>query len=210
MSIGFTATFFIGIVMVIRRRGGAWRYFKWAIGLFVALIIVAQFSPEQVEEATKEKKVPEETKATPTKTPSTAKTEKSEIVSKDKTKESDESGIDTNVFEYAEKVEVTNAIELNDHVTIFVFMNEEVKPGLAVQHVVNQTYDFIQQKDMTNAKTISVNVKQGDLKTAMFTVHTEKFVPDDDEPMSDAVMKASDFEFMNGEVKEYGEIMGTW
>ncbi|MFJ3386673.1 MULTISPECIES: hypothetical protein [unclassified Lysinibacillus] len=45
--------------------------------------------------------------------------------------------IDTSVFEYADAVDVTDAIDLNDHVTLIISMNEAISPGLATQHVVN-------------------------------------------------------------------------
>lgn len=118
--------------------------------------------------------------------------------------------IDTSVFEYAEKVEVTDAIELNDHITLIISMSESTKPGMATQHVVNQTYDFVQQVDVKGAKTIGINVKQGDNKIAQFTVYTDKFKPNDDEPMSDAVIAASEIEFMTDEVKEHGKVMDSW
>ncbi|OLS38262.1 hypothetical protein BTR22_07170 [Alkalihalophilus pseudofirmus] len=118
--------------------------------------------------------------------------------------------IDTSVFEYASQVDVTDAIDINEHVTLFVHMSEDTKPGLATQHVVNQTYDFLQQEEVQDAKTVSVNVKQGEVKIAMFTVNTDQFVPQDDIPMSDVVLEASDIEFMTEEVKQYGENLGTW
>ncbi|OIK11966.1 hypothetical protein BIV60_17070 [Bacillus sp. MUM 116] len=117
--------------------------------------------------------------------------------------------IDTSVFEFAKDVEVTNAIDTNQHLTVFVTMNN-VSPGLATQHVVNQTYDFLQQKDIKGAKTITINVKQGGKKIAMFTVDKNKFKPNDNESMSDCVMKASKMEFMTPEVKEYGSTMKSW
>lgn len=78
---------------------------------------------------------------------------------------------------------------------------------MATQHVVNQTYDFVQQADIKGAKTIGINIKQSEKKIAQFTVHMDKFVPNDDEPMYDAVIATSEMEFMTDEVKEFGETM---
>ena len=122
----------------------------------------------------------------------------------------EESTINTDVFAYATKTEVTDAIDINDHVTVFVYMSEELTPGLASQHVLNQTYDFIQQEDVKDAKTISINVKQGDTKILMYTVEKDKFKTNDEIPMSDLVLEASKVEFMTDEVKEFGEIMEMW
>jgi hypothetical protein len=62
----------------------------------------------------------------------------------------------------------------------------------------------------TRCKNVSVNVKQSEVKIAMFTVNTDQFVPQDDIPMSDVVLEASEIEFMTDEVKQYGENLGTW
>lgn len=118
--------------------------------------------------------------------------------------------IDTSVFEYAQAVDVTNAIDLNNHVTLIISMSEAISPGLATQHVVNQMYDFVQQVDVKGAKTIGINVKQGANKIAQFTVYTDKFVPNDNEPMSDAVIAASEIEFMTVDVKIFGKTIGSW
>jgi flagellar biosynthesis GTPase FlhF len=118
--------------------------------------------------------------------------------------------IDTAIFEYAEKTEVTNAIDINQHVTVFVTMNSEVKPGLAAQHVVNQAYDFLQQTDLTGAKTVTIAVKQSDTKIMQFTVKKDSFVPIDDVPMSECVMKASEIDSMTPEVKEFGSATNSW
>ena len=118
--------------------------------------------------------------------------------------------IDTSVFEYAESVEVTDAIDVNQHVTVFVKMSDKTKPGLATQHVFNQTYNFLQQPDLAGAKTVTVAVKQGELKIAQITVNTELFVPNDKVPMSEVVLQASEVDSMSPEVKEYGTTMDTW
>ncbi|QQP11532.1 hypothetical protein FJQ98_20385 [Lysinibacillus agricola] len=118
--------------------------------------------------------------------------------------------INTSVFEYAQAVDVTDAIDLNNHVTLIISMSEAISPGLATQHVVNQVYDFVQQVDVKGAKTIGINVKQGANKIAQFTVYTDKLVPNDDEPMSDAVIVASEIEFMTDEVKAFGKTIGSW
>ncbi len=64
---------------------------------------------------------------------------------------------------------MTDAIDLNNHVTLIISMSEAISPGLATQHVVNQMYDFVQQVDVKGDKTIGINVKQGAKKNC--TVH---------------------------------------
>lgn len=121
----------------------------------------------------------------------------------------DDKKIDTSVYQYATNVEVTNAIDITQHVTLMIDMPTD-KEGLAFQHVVNQTYDFLQQPDIEGAKTVSVNVRKDGIKIGMFTVNTDKFKPNDQEPMADAVLNASEIEMLSPEVKEFGKVMELW
>jgi hypothetical protein len=194
-------------------------YKNWWVSFFVILIIgvLTSCGEEDTKQSStppnEETKVEEPKKEEPKKEDNPKKETESKVASNNdlnKDKESNKYKIDTSVYSYAKKVDVTDAIELNNHVTVFVHMHEDTKPGLATQHVINQTYDFLQQKDIEGAKTVTVAVKQGDIKIAQFTVNKEKFTPIDDKPMSECVLKASKIEFMTDEVKEYGTIMNTW
>lgn len=183
------------------------------IGIFILFIIigiVSFYSYNKTEVKNEEINAEVNVKEEKDEFSATEQTTESEPddVSEELTEE--ESTINTDVFAYATKTEVTDAIDINDHVTVFVYMSEELTPGLASQHVLNQTYDFIQQEDVKDAKTISINVKQGDTKIFQFTVDTTKFKTDDEIPMSDLVLEASEVEFMTDEVKEFGEIMEMW
>lgn len=177
---------------------------RWKLALLTVLsgmLLIGCSAEETTNEEPKEEKVVKEEKP--------VEKEEKKVEPKEEVKK-EEPEIATDVFSYAEKVEVTDAIDTNQHVTVFVFMSEELTPGLATQHVVNQTYDFLQQTDIEGAKTISVNVKQGELKIAMYTVNKDQFVPNDSEPMASVVMKASTMEFMVPEVEEYGKTMELW
>ncbi|PID23252.1 hypothetical protein CSV61_02055 [Sporosarcina sp. P3] len=118
--------------------------------------------------------------------------------------------ISTDIFKYATDVKVTDAIDINQYVSIIVHMDNTDNEGMAFQHVVNQTYDFLQQPALKEADKVGVNVVIVDRKIGMFEVDTAKFIPNDDVPMSDAVMVASEIEMISPEVKEFGEIMGSW
>lgn len=124
--------------------------------------------------------------------------------------ESEFGEIDTSVFEFAEETEVTDAIEINNYVTVFVDMSEDLTQGMAAQHVVNQTYDFIQQEDLEGANKVSINMRQGGTKLLMFEVDRKAFAPKDDEPMANIVMEYSTIDMMSPEIEEYGAIMGAW
>jgi Sec-independent protein translocase protein TatA len=178
------------------------------VGLLLSIGLVLSACSNDVSEESQEAKTEQNEEKTTEETTQEVDTKKEENVEKEETEEVKE--IDTSVFEYAKNIEITNAIDINEHVTVFVEMSEETAPGLAAQHVINQTYDFIQQDDIEGAKTVSIAVKQGDIKTTQFTVTKDKFTPDDSKPMSEAVLKASEIEFMTDEVKTYGETMGTW
>jgi ABC-type enterochelin transport system substrate-binding protein len=121
---------------------------------------------------------------------------------------SEESGIDTSVFVYAEKVVVTDARDITDHIDLVVHMSEKPTPGLATQHVLTQTYDFLQQKDIQGAKTITIGVMQGDLRISQFTIDVAKFKPTDH--LIKSVLAASTIDKMNDEVKEFGKTMELW
>ncbi len=179
---------------------------------FVLMVIFAQFTDgtkEQAEDKSTDKpKAETKGEAEKPNEQPVVKGVKDEEESNDE--ETQKANISTYVFEYAQKVEVTDAREINDHVTVFIDMSSGPTPGLATQQVVNQTYDFIQLDDLVGAKTVSINVRQKGDKIAMFTVHMDKFVPNDDEPMAQAVMAASDIDFMTEEVKEFGKVMGSW
>jgi outer membrane biosynthesis protein TonB len=162
---------------------------------------------EEAEKAAKQKEEEEEEEEADKKAEAEKAKKKQEAVDKSKAEAKE---IDTAIFAYAEKVDVTNAIDTTQHVTVFVTMNNEVKPGLAAQHVVNQTYDFLQQSDLTGAKTVTIAVKQSDTKIMQFTVNKDSFVPIDDVPMSECVMKASKIDSMTPEVEEFGVVMESW
>ncbi|MDV6377719.1 hypothetical protein ORD22_05500 [Sporosarcina sp. GW1-11] len=117
--------------------------------------------------------------------------------------------IDTSVYEYVSNIDVTDARDINNHITLMIDMKTE-NQGLAFQHVLNQTYDFLQQTDIKDAKTIGINVCVKGNKVGMFTVYPERFQPNDNEPMADVVLVASEVEMVNSEVEEFGRLMELW
>ncbi|WP_102335736.1 hypothetical protein [Salimicrobium jeotgali] len=121
--------------------------------------------------------------------------------------EEEQAKIDTSMYEYTENIEVTDAVELNDHITLIVEMNPEPTPGTAFQHVLDGTYDFLQQEYVQQADTIGINVLQGGAKIAMFTTYPEEFEADEEKPMGNAVLNASEVEAMIDEVKQYAKAM---
>lgn len=123
-------------------------------------------------------------------------------------KEKKESNIDTSVFEYAKNVEVTDSRESTQHINLVASMDPEMGPGLAVQHVVKQSYDFIQQSDVEGADKITVGIMQGDTRIAQYTVDTAKFTAGEDK--IDSVIAASKIEKMESTAKEYGATTGKW
>ena len=100
---------------------------------------------------------------------------------------------------------MTDALEINDHITLMIDMPESNTMGLAFQHVANQTYEFLQQESAKEAKTIGINIRQDGTKIAMFTVHPDKFEENDEAPMAQLVLDASIVEMALPEVEEYAE-----
>jgi len=122
--------------------------------------------------------------------------------------ETKKSTIKTDVFEYAKKVDITDARDTNKHVTATVFMSNELTPGLATQHVLNQSYDFLQQADLKGVDTVTIGVMQGEKRIFQYTVTMKNFVPNDSVSMLDVVLKASKVEKMDPQVQEFAKTIG--
>jgi hypothetical protein len=180
----------------------------WLVSFVVGFIVGFFGDGEQGETEQVDASIQVEKKAEEKTLTETSKNETSEV--KEEKMEIDKSQIDTNVFEYATVVDLTDAIDTNQHVTAKIQIIGDVNPGMAVQDVISQTFDFIQQDDMKGAKTITILVSQNDKKISQYTVQKDKYTPNDDDPMADLVLKASEIEFMSPEVKAYGEAMGSW
>lgn len=175
-------------------------YKKWWFILIVAVFVIGIVAG--ISEEVTETNVPVITKD--------VTTEKEEVeVVEEETKEVEPS-IDTSVFEYATNTEVTDAININQHITVQVHVSEEAEAGMSVLNVVKQSYDFILQEDVKDAKTITIFVTQNDKKIVQYTIQKDKFAPNDNVPMSDLVLKASEIEFMTDEVKTFGKTMESW
>lgn len=116
--------------------------------------------------------------------------------------------IDTSVFVYAKDVKVTNAIEITEHIDVVIYMSDEVKKGLAVHHVISQTYHFLQQDKVKEAKTVTIGVMSGELRIAQITVDMNKFKAG--EYIINSVMDASKIDKIDDEVRDYGEVMELW
>ncbi|MEB1809039.1 MAG: hypothetical protein LPK26_17415 [Bacillaceae bacterium] len=135
-------------------------------------------------------------------------TEESEIeVANTETEEIEEPKeiIDTSMYQYTQEIEVTNAIDITGHVTLIIQMSE-LASGVAFQHVLNHTYEFLQQESIKDAKTIGINVILDGKKIAMFTVNTEDFVEDDNVSMAQLVLDASVVELASQEIEDYAEV----
>lgn len=122
--------------------------------------------------------------------------------------EEDESLINTSVFVYATKVDVTDSRDITEHIDLVVHMKDSVKPGLATQHVFSQAYDFLQQDDIKGAKTVTIGIMTGDQRVAQITVDAAKFKAE--EHLIKSVLSASTIDKMYPEVEEYGQVMELW
>ena len=127
---------------------------------------------------------------------------------KNETVKTKKNTIKTDVFEYAKKVDITDARDINKHVTAIVFMSDELTLGLATQHVLNQSYNFLQQADLESADTVTIGVMQGEKRVFQCTVTMKNFVPNDSIPMADVVLKASKVEKIDSQVQEFANAIG--
>ncbi|WP_440110210.1 hypothetical protein [Paenibacillus sp. QZ-Y1] len=120
----------------------------------------------------------------------------------------EDSQIDTSVFVYAQDIKVTDALDITNHIDVAVYMSEDVGKGLAVQHVFTQTYDFLQQDKVKEAKTVTIGIMSGDFRITQITVDMGKF--EAGEHFIHSVMGASKIDKMDDDVREYGESLELW
>jgi hypothetical protein len=116
--------------------------------------------------------------------------------------------IDTSVFAFAQSVDITDARDTNKHIDLVVNMSEEITPALATQHVFLQTYNFLQQKDIKGADTITIGVMNGKFRVTQITVDCKKFVAG--ENLLTSVMAASKIDKMDDVVVQFGKETGFW
>ncbi|MER2060198.1 MAG: hypothetical protein ABTA16_15365 [Niallia sp.] len=122
----------------------------------------------------------------------------------------DDSKIDTSIFDLAKEINVTDARDITQHISLQIILKDAVKQGNGVQGVLTQAYDFLQQEDIAGANTITIFVNSGQLKIFQITIDTSKFKTDDEISMIKLVLDASEIEKMTDEVKSYGEALELW
>lgn len=145
---------------------------------------------------------------TKTNTQETKQVEQSKKAPKSVVAKTEKNTIKTDAFIYAKKVDIDDARDITKHVTATVFMSDELTPGLAVQHVLNQSYDFLQQANLKGTDTVTIGVMKGDIRVFQYTVTMKKFVLNDSIAMSDVVLKASKVEKMSPQVEEFAKALG--
>lgn len=197
----FIVFLFLGIISALRKRPGKMKKnFLIALASFTTLIIVIVVSPDS--ESTKIGEGEQEIVD--------VENEDTDLTSKEKegTTVEEEAQIDTSVYKYATDVEVIDSRDSTQHINLEVTMSDGLKPGLAAQHVLSQTYDFLEQSDIKGANLVTVGVIQGGNRILQFETNVNKFKPEGQ--MGEAVLAASKVEKMNSNVKEYGQTMGWW
>src|SRR5690625_188008 len=196
-------------------------YKRWWFIVIVALLVVAVIvNPEEEEDSdTTEEHVSETDEKDSNnedKDDSTSEPEhKEEQLDEETTDESDESDeldeaevvIDTSMYEFSKDVKVTDAIDINNYVSLMIEMNDELSPGLAFQHATTQTYDFLQQKALEGADQVGINILLDGQKIAMYEVDMSKFEINDKESMAQLVLHASVMEMITPEVHDYTQNM---
>jgi len=115
--------------------------------------------------------------------------------------------IDTSMYEYSKEVEVTDAIDINEYVSLIIRMNDSLEEGMAFQHASNQTYEFLQQDIIEGAEKVGINIVLNNKKIAMYEIDLDEFNIVDDEPMAQLVLDAAVVKMMTPKVEEYVDIM---
>lgn len=116
--------------------------------------------------------------------------------------------INKSVFEYAKNIEVTDAREQNKHITLKIDLADDANPGQGTLNILSQTFDFLDQQ--IGFETFTIIIRVNDVKASQFKIHTEKFQPNEDDPMANLVLQASEIEFLTPEVKSFGETFELW
>lgn len=195
----------------------------WFITLIAIIIIAAIVNPDEEEnqDATKEEEVEEKNEET-SQSEEVVEAENEELVEgeeeevdaepEDKSDKADDSKsveneIDTSMYEFSKDVKVTDAIDINNYVSLMIEMNDELSPGLAFQHATTQTYDFLQQKALEGADQVGINILLDGQKIAMYEVEMSKFEINDKESMAQLVLHASVMEMITPEVHDYTQNM---
>ncbi len=117
-------------------------------------------------------------------------------------------GVNTDAFIYATNVDVTDARDISKHLDLVVHMSSELTPALATQHVILQSYEFLQQEDIKGADSITIGVMNGDFRVAQYTVDMNKFEPNGN--LVESVLQASTIDKKDPKVDEYGKALEWW
>ncbi|MED1851867.1 hypothetical protein P4V33_09415 [Brevibacillus borstelensis] len=193
--------------------------FITVVGLCISLALLQACDEKETAKIENEVK-PQEATTQPKETAPTTETSSSQVSSQPqnhveaKPEESkpttapEEPKIDTSVFAYADSVDVTDARDITQHIDLAVHMGEGPTPAMATQHVITQAYDFLQQKDIKGANTVTIGIMQQDIRIFQITVDLKKFKPG--ENFIKSVLSASKIEKMSDSVKEYGRATGFW
>lgn len=169
-------------------------YKKWWFILIAVFFILAALGALQDSGEIEDKQAVEKTE----------KTEESKNVA---VNADPEPTIDTSVFEYATAADVTDAIDINKHVTVKLNVSDDAAPGMAAQDVLKQSFKFLQQDDIKGAETVTIFITQKEKKIFQFTVNKNEFKPNETDPVGGLVLEASEVEMMSDEVEKFGKAM---
>ncbi|SDX96299.1 hypothetical protein [Thermoactinomyces sp. DSM 45892] len=147
--------------------------------------------------------------ATESTIPTEAKIEEKKVEEKKKESSSiDSSTLMLGEMGFVEDIKVTDARKITQHINVDIFLFNKAHAGHAVQFILNQYYEFLQQKDIKGAKTVTIGIMQNDTRIFQITTQVKKFKPE--EYFIPSILKASKIEKMSDEVREFGRVMEKW
>ena len=114
--------------------------------------------------------------------------------------------IDTSAFKHALDTELIDARDITGHITVVVTMNDSINEGLASQHVLTDTYDFLQQEAVKQAETVTIGVMVGDMRVFQFTSRPSELEINDSVPMGDLVLMSSTIDKISPEVAAFADL----
>lgn len=122
----------------------------------------------------------------------------------------EEREFDTSMYVYADEIDVTDNIEINDQIALIIDMPEHSIMGFTFQHVLSHTYDFLQQDTAKEAKTIEISILEEGNQIVVLTVHPDQlkeFKGNDDTTKDRLVLETSIINMALPEIVEHAEIM---
>lgn len=119
--------------------------------------------------------------------------------------------VDTSFFTYANSVEVIDNRSTHNNLLVWIDYSADAEPGMSTLNTLNQAFDFLEQPDVIKIGTVTLAIRVGDIKVAQFNIKPANVDFNNNEiGMANLVVNGSEIEYLNENVKSFGQIMELW